>query len=161
LGTPLDEDGNIKITYSLVCKLASTPNFAGIKGGDLTLMCYLLKRGDVSEDFNLLYSGTELFDVAFGYGLTKQLDGFYCCIPRLTKRFYSVLFADDRVSNAKVMDEINEIRNYLLTLGMFPAFTVGMNALGCEERYHPDYMLSLDGEAAEKALAKFREIGEI
>ena len=108
-----------------------------------------------------LFSGTELFDVAYGYGLTKQLDGFFCCIPKLTKRFYNALAAGDKVGSAKLMDDLNDLRNSLFTLGMFPAFTVAMNALGCKGVFHPDYLLSLDGEATDKALEMFHAIGEI
>ena len=151
----------IKITYSLVSKLMHIPNLAGIKGGDLVLMRDILMRGDVREDFNLLFSGLELFDVAYGYGLTKQLDGFYCCIPKLTKRFYRALAAGDKAGSAKALNEINDLRNALFGLGIFPAFTAGMNALGCKGTFHPDYMLPLDSESTEKAIAKFHELGEI
>ncbi len=151
----------IKITYSLVGKLLSIPNLAGIKSGDLILMRDLYQRGDIPKNFSLLFSGTELFDVAYGYGITKQLDGFFCCVPKLTKRLYAALAAGDKAAGAKAMNDMNDIRNYLFTLGIFPAFTAGMNALGCEGTFHPDYMPSLCGEAKEKALAKFHEMGEI
>jgi len=151
----------IKITYSMVMSLMDIPNLTGIKSGDLILQCELLKRGEIKDGFEQLFSGTELFDAAYCYGLTKQLDGFYCCIPKLTRNFYTALAAGDRDLSAKYMNDINNIRNALIALGVFPAFTIGMNALGCEGIYHPDYYVPLSDEAREKTLDKFREFGEI
>ena len=150
-----------KITYSIVKTLMDIPNLAGIKSGDLILMRDLEKGGDKKDSFDLLFSGTELFEVAYGYGITKQLDGFYCCIPKLTKKLYSTLASGDREQSAKCMNDMNYIRNYCIAVGVFPAFTVGLNALGCEGNYHPDYYLPLSADVREKVLEKFREVGEI
>lgn len=151
----------IKITYDMICRLSTIKNLKGIKSGDLILMRDLLKRDDAPRPFNLLFSGTELFDIAYHFGLTKQLDGFYCCIPKLTKRFYTALAAGNMVESAQAMDDINNFRNFMFTLGMFPAFTTTMNALGCVGNFHPDYLTSLNESSKERLLIKFRELGEI
>ena len=154
----------MKITLPLVRALMPLRGVAGIKSGDLVLMRDLLscdERCEKRDDFSLFFSQTELFDVAYEYGLTKQLDGFFCCIPKLTRRFYGALAAGDADGSRRIMNEINDFRNYLFTFGIFPAFTLGMNLLGCEGNFHPDYYLPLDDEAKERVIAKFREIGEV
>ena len=150
-----------KITYSIVKALMDIPNLSGIKSGDLVLMRDIEKGGDKKDSFDLLFSGTELFEVAYGYGITKQLDGFYTCIPKTTKNLYTALAAGDKDLSARYMNDMNDIRNHCISVGVFPAYTVGLNALGCEGSFHPDYYLPLGDEAREKTLEKFREAGEI
>ena len=150
-----------KITYSLVTKLMYLPNLAGIKGGDPILMRDLLSRGDIKDSFNLLFSGLDIFDIAYSYGLTKQLDGMFCCVPKLTKRLYAALASGDKAGSAKALNDLVDMRDFLLSMEIFQAFTAAMNTLGCAGSFHPDYFVEIDGETVEKVAAKMVEIGEI
>jgi 4-hydroxy-tetrahydrodipicolinate synthase len=137
-----------KISIETAAKIMRTiPNVKGIKSADLVLARVLgnmLKETGSENQFSIMYSGLDTFDVVYGYGITKQLDGMFSCTPTLANRLYKALEADDSVAAAKNLDSIKRIRDTFVSLGVFPAFTAAMNLLGYPGRYHPDYSCELE-----------------
>ena len=68
-----------KITYEMVLQLLrEIPSLAGIKSADLQMFRRLKLNPEVPEDFIMVYSGLDTFDIAYRWGITNCLDGMAC-----------------------------------------------------------------------------------
>ena len=71
-----------KITYDTVLDLIrDVPNLADIKSADQQMFRKLKLSAQVPEDFLLVYSGLDTFDVAYKWELKNCLDGMMSCTP--------------------------------------------------------------------------------
>jgi 4-hydroxy-tetrahydrodipicolinate synthase len=151
-----------KITWQTAERLMKeVPNCRGIKSGDLTLARNLSRSSHYRNDFAVVYSGVDTFDVAYRYGITKNLDGIFSCTPRLVKKMYQALPDGDWETAGDALEGIIRIRDGLVGLGIFPAFTEAMNLLGCKGRFHPDYAEEISYEAKKRVKAILKEEGEL
>ena len=152
----------VKITLDTVLFLARDKKFAGIKTGDLVLARELKRHPDIRPDFQVLFSGLDLFDVAYSYGIQRNLDGMFCCTPRNAADMYRCLKTGDFNGGGKHLDNILSLRQtFLTTGGIFPSFTAAMNLLGYEGNFSPDYAISVGQDAILKIEAAMKKIGEL
>ena len=140
-----------KITFDVVKELMDEPNVKGIKSGDLVLIKQL-NDSFAGRDFSTIFSNSDLFDVAHTYGIKRNLDGIFACMPKSTAKAYDYFETGD-VENAKfVLKQMMEVRDKMLQMGIWPAFTCAMNLLGYKGSFSPDYEKQLN--AAQKLQVK-------
>lgn len=151
-----------KISIDTAAKLMSLPNIAGLKTGDLTAARVLTRlKPATNPAFSVMFSGLDVFDVAYGYGITENLDGMFSCAPSASSDMYRALAAGDQATAAQRLDDIVRLRDTFVEVGVFPGFTCAMNALGYEGRFHPDYMRPLGEASREKVNETMRKLGLI
>ncbi|GGD56431.1 dihydrodipicolinate synthase family protein [Paenibacillus nasutitermitis] len=148
-----------KIQAPTVIELMRHPNIRGIKSADLALVRILSRSlRDVNQDFEVIYSGLDTFDVAYMYGITKTLDGMFSCTSEITEKMYDSLAAGSHELAAKHLDSIVGLRNLFVEVGIFPGFTYAMNLLGFEGDFHPDYCSRLNPQQADKVKSHMQQI---
>jgi 4-hydroxy-tetrahydrodipicolinate synthase len=151
-----------KITYDMVLELIETvPNFAGIKSADTVMFRKLKLNPNVPKDFIMVYSGLDMFDIAYKWGIDNCLDGMLACTPYNTKMLFETMANGDFTAAAGYLDNIVSLRDCFLANDLMPAFTASMNLLGYEGHFEQDY----NNPATETAIANVRaemiRIGEI
>ena len=145
-----------------VMKLWKNPLIKGIKSGVLTTQRLLLQAKDRPADFTMMYSNLDTFDVAYKYGIDKNLDGMFSCTPKTAKRMYDALAAGDQLAGAKALDEIIGLRDLFVQTGcLLKAYTHAMHLLGCEGNFARDYEKDITGEWKEKVTDAMQAMGEI
>lgn len=151
-----------KITADTAAQLMTVPNIAGIKTGDLTTARVLSRlKASVNPAFSVMFSGLDLFDAAYAYGIRQNLDGMFSCTAAIGSRMYKALAKGDSVTAAQALDDILLVRDTFIQVGVFPAFTHSMNLLGFEGSFHPDYMKPLNAERQEIVKACMKQVNLI
>jgi 4-hydroxy-tetrahydrodipicolinate synthase len=150
----------LKITLPIIDKLIDHPNIVGIKSADWQLLQHIGRKYP-EKNFSCLYSGLDTFDYANMMGITKNLDGMFCCTPKNGRKLYDAIIAKDFVTARVHLDNILLMRDTMLKLGLMYSFTYAMNLLGFEGNFHEDYCLPIGDEA--KAILKqlMIDIGEL
>ena len=145
-----------------VKKLWKNPNIKGIKSGNLVTQRILHRAEDRPADFTMMFSNIDEFDIAYKWGIDKNLDGMFACTPATAKRMYDALAAGDYAAGGKALDEILDLRNmFLTTANLMCAFTHAMNLLGCEGIFNRDYEDDISAEDKERVTAAMKALGEI
>lgn len=145
-----------------VMKLWKHPNIRGIKTGNLVTARLLLNSPEKPESFDIVYSDLDTFDVAYRYGINKNLDGMFACTPKTAKKMYTA-FSEARLDEASAcLDAIVGLRDLFVESGsVLGAFTYAMNDLGYEGSFYMDYD-SMPAEAYhEKVTAALKQMGEL
>lgn len=138
------------------------PNIRGIKTGNLETARLLTRNGEKPEQFDIIYSDLDTFDVAYSYGIRKNLDGMFACTPKTAKKMYHALAKGDLEQGTECLDKIIGLRNLFVETGsVLGAFTQAMNMLGYEGCYAQDYADYPDEAGQEKVRAFLKEMGEL
>ncbi|MBE6983834.1 MAG: dihydrodipicolinate synthase family protein [Ruminococcaceae bacterium] len=151
-----------KITYDIVKELLRTvPNLAGIKSADLNMFRKLKLDPEVPEDFLMVYSGLDNFDIAYKWGIDKCLDGMPACTPVNSGKLFAAMENNDYDKAAEYLNNIIDLRDFFVARDLWPSFSTAMNMLGYEGNFAPDYISSIQ----EKYIPEIREelirIGEL
>ena len=128
---------------------------------DLQMMRNLKLNEDVPEDFVLVYSGLDTFDIAYQWGITNCLDGMMSCTPRTSKALFDALAVGDRDKAAEHLNAIVSLRDLFVTHDLWPSYTAAMNMLGYEGSYGPDYVSVLPASEKNVIRDALVEMGEI
>ena len=145
-----------------VKKLWKNPNIKGIKSGNMVTQRVLMLDEEKPADFTQMFSNIDVFDVAYSYGIDKNLDGMFSATPKTAQRMYKALDAGDMETASKELDLILGLRDlYIATGGLMAAFTHSMNLLGCEGWFATDYNTDISDESKEKVTAMMKAMGEI
>lgn len=148
-----------KIQAATVIDLMSHPNIAGIKSGDIALARVLSRKvSEIDPQFKIVYSGLDTFDVAYAYGITKNLDGMFSCTGDIAELMYTALNEGNHELAAQCLDKTVGLRNVFVEVGVFPGFTHAMNLLGFEGSFHPDYTANLNSQQADKVKSYMQQI---
>ena len=151
-----------KITYPMVKELLRTvPNLGGIKTADINMIRKLMNDPEVPETFQVFFSGLDMFDVAYSYGVCANLDGMFTCTPANSKKMYEALAAGDKETGAKCLGNILRLRDFMLTVDLMPAYSAAMNLLGWEGIFNQDYCTPYSEETKEKMRKEMQAIGEL
>lgn len=151
-----------KITYDMVMTLLrEAPNFKGIKSMDTVLFRKLTLNPEVPADFIMVYSGLDMFDVAYKWGINKCLDGMMSCTPKTSKKLFDAMAAGDFDSAAVYLDFIVGLRDFFLQRDLWAAFSTAMNLLGYEGNFAPDYMAPIQPAYIPEIRAELERIGEL
>ena len=145
-----------------VKKLWKNPNIKGIKSGNLVTQRILHRAEDRPADFTMMYSNIDDFDIAYKWGINKNLDGMFACTPKTAQKMYQALAADDYAAAGKHLDDILALRNLFLTTPcLMKAFTHAMHLLGCEGNFAQDYNRDIPEADKERVTAAMKALGEI
>lgn len=151
-----------KITYNMVLKLLQEiPNLAGIKSADTVMFRKLTLNPQVPEDFVMVYSGLDMFDVAYKWGINKCLDGMMTCTPANSKKLFDAMAAGDYDTAAVALDNIIALRDFFLTKDLWAAYSTAMNLLGYEGNFAPDYISPIKEEYIPQIRDEMIRIGEL
>ena len=150
----------IKITLPLVDRLIKHDNIKGIKTADWELI-QAIGRKYPEKEFACLYSGLDSFDYANMMGITKNLDGMFCCTPENGKKMYEAVRAGDLKTARIHLDNILLMRDTMIAHGLMYCFTYAMNLLGFKGNFHQDYCLPITDESKAVIKATMEKIGEL
>jgi 4-hydroxy-tetrahydrodipicolinate synthase len=151
-----------KITYDIVKELIRTvPNIAGIKSADLNMFRKLKLDPEVPEDFLMVYSGLDNFDIAYKWGIDKCLDGMPACTPKNSGKLFAAMEQGDYESAAKYLDNIIALRDFFVARDLWPSFSTAMNLLGYEGDFTPDYVCPIQEKYIPEIKAELIRIGEL
>lgn len=140
----------VKITVETAEYLMSVDNIKGIKTGDIATARELIRSEKRRDDFSIMFSGLDVFDAAYKYGIKMNLDGMFSCTPTTAGKMYRALENGDVDQAGKYLDDILKLRNTLVEVGVFSGFTYAMNILGYEGIFAPDYMYKNNPQDYEK-----------
>ena len=150
-----------KITCDTVKTLIRTvPNLKGIKSADQQMFRLLKHDPEVPDDFILVYSGLDTFDIAYKWGLDNCLDGMMSCTPANSKALFGALAAGEYAAAAKALGNILRFRDFMAANELWACYTIAMNLLGYEGIFGPDYVPLHGNDMIPKVRAVMEEIGE-
>ena len=145
-----------------VQKLWKNDNIKGIKSGNLVTQRILMRAEDRPADFTMMFSNIDEFDIAYKFGIDKNLDGMFACTPKTAQKMYTALATDDYVTAGKALDDILALRDlFLTTPALMMAFSHAMNLLGCEGWFGRDYEKDISEADKERVTAAMKALGEI
>lgn len=145
-----------------VKKLWKNPNIKGIKSGNLVTQRILHRAEDRPADFSMMFSNIDEFDIAYKWGVNKNLDGMFACTPATANKMYKALAEGDYAAGGKYLDDILALRDMFLgTTNLMCSFSYAMNLLGCEGRFFRDYEDDITAEERERVAAAMKALGEI
>lgn len=151
-----------KITYDMVLELIrDVPNLAGIKSADTVMFRKLKRNPEVPADFIMVYSGLDMFDIAYKWGIDHCLDGMMTCTPKNSNQLFEAMAANDYAAAAQYLDNIVSLRDCFIANDLWPCYTAAMNMLGYDGCFNPDYISDATDKAVEKVRAEMRRIGEL
>lgn len=151
-----------KITYDMVLELLQeVPNFAGIKSADLQMFRKLTLNPAVPDDFIMVYSGLDTFDIAYKWGIDKCLDGMCSCTPVNSGKMFKAMAEGDYQAAAECLNKIVALRDAFLTWDLWPAYSTAMNLLGYEGTHCPDYCSPIKPEYIAQIRQMLENIGEL
>ena len=152
----------VATTPATVKKLWANPNIKGIKSGNLITQRELMLDENKPEYFTQMFSSIDQFDIAYKYGIDKNLDGMFAATPKTARRMYDALDAGDMATAAKELNAILSLRDLYKTTGnLMAAFSHSMNLMGCEGQFYIDYTKDVTDEKKALVAAKMKELGEI
>lgn len=147
---------------STVQKLWKNPNIKGIKSGNMVTQRALLLAEDRPDDFSLMFSNIDEFDIAYQYGIDKNLDGMFACTPKTTKMLYQALNAGEYEKASRYLNKILSFRDLMRDMPcLLSAFSRVMNMLGCEGYFAVDYQQQPSEADVEKLAVIMKELGEL
>lgn len=150
------------IAPSTVQKLWKHPNIRGIKSGNLVTQRILKRSEDRPDNFSMIFSNIDEFDIAYCYGIDRNLDGMFSCTPKTAGKMYRALEAGDRETAGQCLDSILALRDlFLTTPSLLNAYTHAMNLLGCEGSFAIDYEGGISDDDRARVTEFMRKIGEI
>lgn len=151
-----------KITYDMVLELLrDVPNLKGIKSMDTVMFRKLKLNSDVPEDFVMVYSGLDMFDIAYKWGIDKCLDGMMSCTPVNSKKLFDAMATGDYDTAAATLDNIIGLRDFFVERNLWAAFSTAMNLLGYEGNFAPDYISKIKEQYIEEIRQELIRIGEM
>ncbi len=151
-----------KITYEIVKELIRTvPNLAGIKSADMNMFRKLKLDPEVPEDFLMVYSGLDNFDIAYKWGIDKCLDGMPACTPVNSGKLFTAMKNGDYDKAAEYLNNIIALRDFFVARDLWPSFSTAMNLLGYEGNFAIDYVSPIKEEYIEEIKNELVRIGEL
>lgn len=149
-----------KMPITVIDAVINHPNVKGIKSANWELI-NMIGRKYPDADFECLYSGLDNFDYASILGISKHLDGMFCCTPKNGKAMYECMNSGDLVGARRYLDNILLLRDTMIANNLSRCFTYAMNLLGFEGNFNQDYSAPIGD--AERALIKdmMIKMGEI
>lgn len=151
-----------KITYDIVLELiCDIPNLIGIKSADTLMFRKLKLNPKVPKNFIMVYSGLDMFDIAYKWGINNCLDGMLTCTPKNTKNLFSALKENDYTTAGLCLNNIISLRDCFVANDLWPSYTAAMNILGYEGNFAPDYVSKATDTAIENVRKEMMRINEI
>ena len=151
-----------KITNDMMLELmGDVSNLVGIKSADLQMFRRLKLNPDVPQDFILVYSGLDTFDVAYKWGIDHCLDGMLPVTPTNTGKMFRAMEEGDYDTAAVCLNNILDLRDTFLAHDLWPCFSEAMNMLGYDGSCGPDICVPIKPENVELVRQEMVRIGEL
>ena len=151
-----------KITYDMVLELIrDIPNLVGIKSADTVMFRKLKLNPEVPKNFIMVYSGLDMFDIAYQWGIDKCLDGMMTCTPVNSQKLFAAMAVNDYETAAIALDNIVDLRDCFVQCDLWPSYTTAMNLLGYAGDFGPDYVSPIKEAHIEAIREKLVRIGEL
>lgn len=149
----------VKIELETVLKLSRHGNIHGIKcSHDPAYTKTLFDR--LSESgFEIITAHYDLIDKHLLSGITTHLDGFFSVIPAWLKQMKDAFNKREFETITQIQKKMTALRDGFTKVGVCPAFTVAMNLLGFEGRFHPSHLCSLDESRKAQVKKLLKECG--
>lgn len=151
----------VNLSLSHITELAKVKNIRGVKTGNIILARAILDSPEISGEFTPILSNSDLFAVGYAYGIHHYLDGIFACFPAAVKRVQDAFNRDDHGSARRHLNEMMDLRDYMIAVGLRPAFTYALNLLGFPGNFGPDYEETLSEDLKESVKEKFQALGEL
>ena len=148
------------VTPETVLTLMCHPNILGIKSANITMLRRTMRHPSFDPAFRVFFSGLDIADVGFCYGLSYILDGMFACAPVTSAAFGRCLAAGDVRGAGITLDRILNLRDTMDRFGLWSSFTYIMNRLGFPGYFNPDYVTIRD-DGREVLDALLKEMGEV
>jgi dihydrodipicolinate synthase/N-acetylneuraminate lyase len=141
-----------KLRLETVLELARHPNIRGIKCSDEP--GYTRQLIDLATNsFRVIIAQLDLIDVFLRHGVRDHLDGMFAIAPGWVVALGRCAERGDWDAAARYQRNISALRRVLMKHGVFPTFTVLMNARGIQGRFAPRPFRSLSDREREVVLA--------
>ncbi len=151
-----------KITYDFLLKLRKeVPNLIGIKSADIQMFRKLILNPEVPEDFVMVYSGLDTFDVVYKWGIKNCLDGMLPLAPKNTEKMFKAMENDDYATAAECLNNILYLRDTMAAHDLWPCATEAMNLLGYSGKHDPDINDPIKPENKAVIRAAMEKVGEL
>lgn len=152
----------VSISPATIKTLWKNKNIRGIKTGNLVTARTLMRDEEKPVDFEVIFSNIDEFDIAYSYGINKNLDGMLSCTPKLTSKLFENLKNNSLDKAADYLERILHLRDVFIQAGtLFCAYSYAMNLKGYEGNFAPDYMGIQKEETKDLIKSSMKEIGEL
>ena len=151
-----------KFNYNFVLRLRKeVPNLIGIKSADTQMFRKLVLDPEVPEDFIMVYSGLDTFDVAYKWGITNCLDGMLPLTPKNTEKMFKAMAEGDYDTAATCLNNIVYLRDRMAAHDLWPCASEIMHMLGYSGNHAPDWCNPIKPENVAVMRADLEKIGEL
>ena len=151
-----------KFTYDFVLNLRKEiPSLIGIKSADTQMFRKLILNPEVPEDFILVYSGLDTFDVAYKWGIKNCLDGMLPLTPKNTEKMFKAMEANDYDTAATCLSNILYLRDTYAAHDLWPCADEAMHMLGYSGKHAPDINDPIKPENVAVVRAAMEKVGEL
>lgn len=154
----LPQRTKVKIEIETVLKLSEHKNIKGIKCSDDPAETRKLFDAFSGKEFEVISAHYDLIDVFLRYGMRLHLDGFFSLMPSWIKEIKIAYLKNDFEKITYIQKKMTWLRDEFLKLGVFPAFTIAMNILGFEGRFHPSHICSLNRPFYRRVKSLLKEV---
>lgn len=126
-----------KLSLALVEELSQVPNIRGIKCSafDLHYIRMLRERLAARGDFSLICGVPHFMDLLMVDGVQAFMDGLWAMTPRLATEMLQAGRAGDSEGARRAVFKMVSLVDRMVELGLWGAYTAGMNILGYEGQY--------------------------
>ncbi|MEP0841903.1 MAG: dihydrodipicolinate synthase family protein, partial [Phycisphaerae bacterium] len=142
-----------KLRLETIVELSRCPNIRGIKCSDEgAFIRQLIDALDGS--FQVFVAQPDLIDILLRWGISSHLDGVYALAPAWVKAIGRHAVDGRWDEAARCQRRLTALRGLLIRYGVFPAFTVLMNARGMSGSFAPRPYRRLGGPERERLLTE-------
>jgi 4-hydroxy-tetrahydrodipicolinate synthase len=144
----------VSLDAETVLKLSGHPNICGMKcSGDFAVTRQLFNV--VPPDFRVIVAQAHLVDtLLMDHGVQEHLDGIFSLAPSWVAAIGKAAQAGNRAGAAAAQARIVNLLAVVKQYGVFPAFTVLLNARGIPGNFAPAPFRRLSREKTESLLAE-------
>ena len=142
----LPQATKVKVEMDTMLKLSEHPNIRGAKCSHDPAYVRMLFDAVADRDFDVVSAQYDLIDMFLRQGLLLQLDGFFCVMPGWLREIKNAYAQENFDEITRIQNRMTALRNAFLGMGVMPAWTVAMNLLGFDGRFHYSHMLPLAAE---------------
>ena len=151
-----------KFTYDFMLQLRKEiPSLIGIKSADLQMFRKLTLNPEVPDDFILVYSGLDTFDVAYKWGITNCLDGMLPLTPKNTEKMFKAMAEGDFATGGECLSNILYLRDTFAANQLWPCADEAMHLMGYTGIHGNDLQDPITPAAKEIVRAAMEKVGEL
>ena len=151
-----------KFNYNFVLRLRKeVPNLIGIKSADTQMFRKLVLDPEVPEDFIMVYSGLDTFDVAYKWGIKNCLDGMLPLAPKNTEKMFKAMAEGDFVTGGECLSNILYLRDTFAANQLWPCADEAMHLMGYTGIHGNDLQDPITPAAKEIVRAAMEKVGEL